>query len=323
MGAIESCPCTEFLHRVTRKRTACSNGNSQDAKRPTWPKEIRFVRHGESQYNVVYDKDKPDPLLWDAPLTDKGMKQACALTSSFREDPPELSVTSPLTRAIQTCLLAVPSDEFLSTRYEVWAEAAEHLEASCDIGSSPAQLEKHFKDSRMDFRHLPEIWWFHPEGCKDLAACQKAFSEPGFIEPVSELAKRVDASMAKIGECKETSIALFAHADYLNHLLDCYFEDDRWLKNCEVVRKVVSGPKDLIRKKAAVAPRKESEEPAPEPPQPKTIPRAAKGLAALRKRITLEMEAAGETVKPADVVRRASLEWKGMDTTEREQLMNS
>ena len=71
-------------------------------------KEITFIRHAQSLYNV-YDKKKGGDAwlntgLRDAALSPEGCKQAATLTSMpwFHQETPELLVASPLTRAIQT-----------------------------------------------------------------------------------------------------------------------------------------------------------------------------------------------------------------------------
>ena len=37
---------------------------------------IFLIRHAQSQFNAVYDPDKPDPMLFDAPITELGQQQA-------------------------------------------------------------------------------------------------------------------------------------------------------------------------------------------------------------------------------------------------------
>merc|ERR1712193_290219 len=140
-------------------------------------------------------------------------------------------------------------------------------------------------DSRLDFQHLPKVWWYHPEDCKD------------------------------------SSIALFAHADYLNNLLDRYFGNDKWLKNCEIVSVVVDSAADLVPRKPAVIPKAAEPEEPPAPPEaakPKAIPRASKGLMTLKKEIAALHAARGEEVKPPELNRLASQKWKELDQAERE-----
>ncbi len=37
---------------------------------------IYFVRHGQSEFNAVHNEGENDPLIFDAPLTDEGRRQA-------------------------------------------------------------------------------------------------------------------------------------------------------------------------------------------------------------------------------------------------------
>jgi broad specificity phosphatase PhoE len=78
-------------------------------------KTLYIVRHGESEYNAAISRAGSawaDPQIFDAPLTDRGRRQAAALQAKFASlgvpHHEVLWVTSPLTRAIQTLLLACP-----------------------------------------------------------------------------------------------------------------------------------------------------------------------------------------------------------------------
>eukprot|EP00961_Rhodomonas_salina_P272016 3675730-Rhodomonas_salina.1 len=74
-------------------------------------KQVVLVRHGESegQTSAARGLSRDDPALLDCPLTAKGMQQARALWSTGFATP-ELIVTSPLKRALQTTLLAFPAN---------------------------------------------------------------------------------------------------------------------------------------------------------------------------------------------------------------------
>ena len=37
---------------------------------------IYFIRHAQSAFNAVHDPLKPDPMIFDAPITELGKKQA-------------------------------------------------------------------------------------------------------------------------------------------------------------------------------------------------------------------------------------------------------
>ncbi|CAE8714007.1 unnamed protein product [Polarella glacialis] len=210
-----------------------------------WPKTLLLVRHGQSTYNVQYEQTKTDPMnLWDAPLTQMGEEQARALQGRFADlvCPVELALTSPLTRAMQTGLLAMPvSSRVAAGRYEVSPLFAEHLEASCDIGRPPSELKADFPE--MSFEGLEEVWWYVPQECQagiSVEKSRKLFSEEGRREPPRTFEARVDAAAASLAKRQEQVIAVFAHADFFNTLLRRHFAsrdasfNDYWMKNCEV-----------------------------------------------------------------------------------------
>jgi broad specificity phosphatase PhoE len=71
---------------------------------------LHLVRHGESEYNAACGapgSSWDEPLIFDAPLSTLGRAQASALGPALAAlvSTNVLWVTSPLTRAIQTCLL--------------------------------------------------------------------------------------------------------------------------------------------------------------------------------------------------------------------------
>ncbi|CAK0887628.1 unnamed protein product [Prorocentrum cordatum] len=125
-----------------------------------WPKRLYLVRHGQSDAvadNAHYEQHSQDPMdMWDAPLTAVGREQAAALRPAFeRAGRVDLAATSPLTRAMETCMLAMPACSGAAARYLVVPEAAEHLEASCDIGRPGSELRRAF----------PELPLQDPRGC--------------------------------------------------------------------------------------------------------------------------------------------------------------
>lgn len=78
-------------------------------------KTIYIIRHGESEYNRAIGamgSKWEDPMIYDAPLTTKGKRQALSLRDQIAKwNLPEdvIWLTSPLTRAIETMLLAFPN----------------------------------------------------------------------------------------------------------------------------------------------------------------------------------------------------------------------
>ena len=69
---------------------------------------VRFVRHGQSEFNAAFERTRPkDPMIFDPRLTDLGRAQAAALADPARWAGVELIVTSPLTKPCAEVLMAV------------------------------------------------------------------------------------------------------------------------------------------------------------------------------------------------------------------------
>ena len=62
---------------------------------------VYFIRHGQSEFNAVHNDGDSDPLIFGAPLTAKGRRQAEEARLSVVDLDINQVVTSPLTWAIQ------------------------------------------------------------------------------------------------------------------------------------------------------------------------------------------------------------------------------
>ncbi|CAJ1388888.1 unnamed protein product [Effrenium voratum] len=201
-------------------------------------RRLVLVRHGESEYNVHYAKHHSDPgNVWDSPLTALGERQAEELRPRLAQHSVQLAVSSPLTRAIQTCLLALPKSK---GRHMVTALASEHMEASCDIGRPASRLRAAFPE--VDFGELPEVWWYVPDGHEGITEeeSHRLFKEEGRREGRAAFERRVECFARWLEQRPEKVIAIFAHADFFNCFLHKFFGDqakfqDYWMKNCELL----------------------------------------------------------------------------------------
>eukprot|EP00741_Cyanophora_paradoxa_P014308 tig00020780_g13799.t1 len=122
----------------------------------TGKKRVYVIRHGQSTYNAATDSGGPDPMLFDAELTGKGVQQAKALQAQVKELPIEVVFSSPLRRAIQTTLHAFENHPN-KPPVEIVPYHREFQESSCDVGSPASELAALFP--ALDFEHLEEIWW--------------------------------------------------------------------------------------------------------------------------------------------------------------------
>ena len=130
-----------------------------------------LVRHGQSEFNVVYGKTRIDPGIRDPNLTDLGCRQAHAAAEAMKGHDVRRLVTSPYTRAIQTATIIA---EVLDLDIAVDQRIGERAAFTCDIGTPRSVLEKDWPQLQLD--HIEEIWWPALEESEDaLDARGRAF----------------------------------------------------------------------------------------------------------------------------------------------------
>jgi len=225
-------------------------------------KNVIIIRHALSQWNARYQEIGDDPVIFDPLLTEKGRSQALALHPLREKYNFELVVTSPLTRAIDTMLLAC----FGTTDPTVLKERVtrekfppiivhpllnEWAIDSCDIGCPPERLQNYYPF--LDFRLLSTFWWcdnfLKPELDKDLAdeRQRELVASPewtwqqykeGKKESKQQLEERVGKMKQWIKEREEAEIVLFGHQDFFYAFSLAKKEDGEvygyLLDNCEV-----------------------------------------------------------------------------------------
>jgi broad specificity phosphatase PhoE len=180
-------------------------------------KSVFCIRHGESTFNAAYRETGTDPMHFDAPLTDEGLRQVREARQSLRDIAFELVVTSPLTRALQTTA-GLFAEHPARPLVLVEAVHRERAESSCDIGRAPALLAAEFPAFRVD--HLPEIWW-HDEGERnECGIC---------IEPAEVFEARVADFRSWLRARPERTIAVIGHGTFFHRLTG------QWLDNCQFV----------------------------------------------------------------------------------------
>jgi broad specificity phosphatase PhoE len=172
-------------------------------------KTIHLIRHGQSTFNVGYEALGVDPMLHDAPLSPLGYQQAAALRKTLAATSFDLVVTSPLTRALQTCLGIFDGR---GIPYLVETLHREHRGSSCDIGRSPLELAKEFP--AFTFDHLEDPWWY--------------VDAAGGTEPEDLLMARVSGFRDWLTSRSEQSIAVIGHGTFFSRLAG------RQLANCEM-----------------------------------------------------------------------------------------
>ena len=116
-----------------------------------------LMRHGESEFNVVYKKTRVDPGIRDPKLTDAGRKQVTDAVRYLAGRPIERILTSPYTRALQTASIVAES---LRVAVHVDPRIGERAAFACDIGTPGAELRNQWPNLHLD--HIDEQWWPTP-----------------------------------------------------------------------------------------------------------------------------------------------------------------
>lgn len=132
-----------------------------------------FMRHGETTFNEAHNRTGRDPQIHDAPLTDRGKRQAREAMGRFTRKI-DLILTSPYTRALETAQI-VASVKKVPVLVEPLV--SEYRQYSCDYGSPVRDLEKAWP--QLDFGKVADgAWWLpFPEPRKSLFQRLQAFRE--------------------------------------------------------------------------------------------------------------------------------------------------
>lgn len=191
-------------------------------------KTVYVIRHGESEYNralAMHGSGWEEPQIYDARLTMRGRGQASALRSTVHGwNLPEnvVWITSPLTRAIETMLLAFPGgppyplhntmnghdyhDMFQNVF--VLPEVTEHLMTNGDIGRNPEDLAEQFPQLHPQLSDLPERWWYNRQ---DKVNCSY-LRQFGAREPKENLQRRIKAFRQWILSRPEETFVAVGHS---------------------------------------------------------------------------------------------------------------
>jgi broad specificity phosphatase PhoE len=178
-------------------------------------KTIHLIRHGQSTFNAALAETGVDPLHPDARLTPLGRAQVTAARQAYAGLAPELVVTTPLTRAIETAL-----GIFGGGKAQIVVEALHREKAtdSCDVGRSPGLLAAEFPMLR--FEHLADPWWH--------AADLDHRGIP--VEPEPVFHGRLEGFRAWLRARPERVIAAVGHGTFFRHLSGAAS-----FANCELV----------------------------------------------------------------------------------------
>ncbi len=113
-----------------------------------------LVRHGQSEFNVVFSVTRRDPGIRDPRLTAEGRRQAEAAADALVGHGIRRLIASPYSRALETAeIVARRLDVPISVEPLVGERAA----FACDIGTPRGDLKARWPHLALD--HLEEEWW--------------------------------------------------------------------------------------------------------------------------------------------------------------------
>jgi broad specificity phosphatase PhoE len=116
--------------------------------------DMFLLRHGQSYFNLHFNRTRTDPGIRDPELTPLGREQAHAAAEELAGATLTRIIVSPYTRALET------AQPFLRTHeapIHIMHEVRERAAYTCDVGSTPGLLAARFPHH--DFSHLPSRWW--------------------------------------------------------------------------------------------------------------------------------------------------------------------
>jgi broad specificity phosphatase PhoE len=114
-----------------------------------------LIRHGQSEFNVVFNKTRVDPGIRDRKLTDEGRRQAEGVALALRGRPLRRLVSSPYTRALETAQII--ADKLGGLGIEIDRRVGERAAFACDVGTPLTGLRQAWP--RLTLDHLQEEWW--------------------------------------------------------------------------------------------------------------------------------------------------------------------
>lgn len=175
---------------------------------------VYLIRHAEAEHNV-----EQQYYIRDPELTALGREQALALQAQFSQTP-ELLVTSPLKRAIETMLLAfTPSKQ----QIVLMPELQEVSSMPCDTGSSVNDLQLWELTKTVDFSNLSPNWYI---------------KKGMFASDIQSLRMRARGVRQWLQNRPERCIACITHGSFLRYITEESYDGslidiDRW-DNTEV-----------------------------------------------------------------------------------------
>lgn len=165
------------------------------------------MRHGQSEFNLLFTQTRRDPGIIDPKLTPFGHEQARAAAEALKSQQIARIIVSPYTRALET---AEPIAAALDVPVLVNPIVRERYAFACDVGSPLTELARGWP--HRDFSGIDEIWW-------------PAIEEP--TELVVGRAARFRAEMAALPDWSDTLVV--SHWGFLLALTGTSVANGQWL----------------------------------------------------------------------------------------------
>lgn len=208
------------------------------------PKRVLAVRHGESEWNYLR-RQQTDPAerynmyLPDSGLTKTGVQQSKLASEELKledlDNQDFVLVVSPLRRALLTARHMLTSSK-QPLRIEINKDCAEVMRDSCDIGSTPLELEKEFPE--FDFSRLePENWWPYARSREETWEKMRQGNESG-LETEEMVLERLQRFRTHLRSIEDDVVVVVCHSEYIWWLTSKVREMERfgvWTKNGEVL----------------------------------------------------------------------------------------
>ena len=137
-----------------------------------------LIRHGQSEFNVIYGKTRVDPGIEDPALTDEGRRQAAHVADWLAREGVERLIASPYRRTLETVEIIASR---LALDVTIEPMVRERCAFVCDVGTPRSVMAARFP--AFDWRRVgAEQWW------------------PAENEPEADLHRRCAAFRAAVAE---------------------------------------------------------------------------------------------------------------------------
>ncbi len=167
-----------------------------------------LLRHGQSEFNLHFTKNRRDPGIIDPKLTDFGHQQAVQAAEVLSRDNVARIIVSPYTRALQTASYLV---QRLRVPLLINPLVRERYAFACDIGTARTELVQAW--SEWDFSTLEEVWW------------------PSVTEPAAAVESRAalfKAEMIALDDWADTVVV--THWGFIMSMTGQSIQNGQWLR---------------------------------------------------------------------------------------------